>query len=136
MYSLSAADTATVNPNGMKILLVNGLITFFINGNLVFYNGPRSLSRYPPNYIILDNWFFDILISVGELFAKVSQRFGTSLLVNNSSYGKLDSSLELPITFDDNLKTPSVSFFIADFDLLNYEFDSFIFKLLHWVFLY
>ena len=37
----SAADAAAVNPNGIKTLLANGLITFFINGNLVFNNGPR-----------------------------------------------------------------------------------------------
>ena len=30
-----------------------------------------------------------------------------------------------PIMFDDSLKTISVSFFIADFNLLRYEFDSF-----------
>ena len=29
-------DTATVNPNGMKIILANGLSTFFIKGNSVF----------------------------------------------------------------------------------------------------
>ena len=39
----SAADAATVNLNGIKTLLANGLITFFINGNLVFNNGPESL---------------------------------------------------------------------------------------------
>ena len=32
--------------------------------------------------------------------------------------------------FDDNLKTTSVSFFIADFNLLSCEFDKFTFKLL------
>ena len=29
----SAADAAAVNPRGIKTLLANGLITFFINGN-------------------------------------------------------------------------------------------------------
>ena len=29
----SAADAAAVNPNGIKILLANVLITFFINDN-------------------------------------------------------------------------------------------------------
>ena len=43
----SAADAAAVNPNGIKTLLADGLITitFFINGNPVFSNEPRSLSR-------------------------------------------------------------------------------------------
>ena len=31
----SGADVAAVNPNGIKTLLANGLITFFINGNPV-----------------------------------------------------------------------------------------------------
>ena len=32
----SAADAAAVNPKGIKALLANGLITFFINGTPVF----------------------------------------------------------------------------------------------------
>ena len=50
----SAADAVAVNPNGIKTLLANGLITFFIN-DLVFSNGPRSLPRNSRDYIILDN---------------------------------------------------------------------------------
>ena len=50
----SAAGAAAVNPKGIKTLLANGLITFFINGNPVFSNGPRSLPRNPPNCMILD----------------------------------------------------------------------------------
>ena len=45
----SAADAATVNPKRIKSLLANGLITFFISGNPVFSNGPRSLPRNPPD---------------------------------------------------------------------------------------
>ena len=41
----STAAAAAVNPKGIKTLLANGLITFFINGNPVFSNGPNSLSR-------------------------------------------------------------------------------------------
>ena len=51
----SAADAPAVNPNGVKILLANDLITFFINGHPVFNNGPRNLPKDPPNCIILDN---------------------------------------------------------------------------------
>ena len=40
-----AADTAAVNPRGIKMLLANVLITFFISGNPGFSNGPRSLPR-------------------------------------------------------------------------------------------
>ena len=62
----SAADAAAVNPNGIKTLLANGFITFYINGNLVYNNGPRSLPRNPPDCIILDIWVFDSLISVDK----------------------------------------------------------------------
>ena len=46
------------------MLLAYGLITFFINVNPAFSNGPRSLPRNPPDYIILGIWVFDSLISV------------------------------------------------------------------------
>ena len=52
---VSTADAAGVSPNVIKTLLVNGLITFPINGNSVFGNGPKSLPRNPPDCIILDN---------------------------------------------------------------------------------
>ena len=38
----STADPATVNPNGIRTLLANGLITFFVNGSPVFSKGPRN----------------------------------------------------------------------------------------------
>ena len=41
-----------------------------------------------------------------------------------------------PIILDDNLKTTSVSFFIAELNLLSCEFDSFTFKLLYCVIFY
>ena len=51
----SAADAAAVNPKGIKTLLANGLITFYISGNPVFSYGPRSLPRNPFVCIILNN---------------------------------------------------------------------------------
>ena len=45
----SAADAAAVFPKGIKTLLGNGLITFFINGNPVFSKGPCNLPRNHPN---------------------------------------------------------------------------------------
>ena len=62
----SAADAAAVNPRGIKTLLTNGLITFFTNHNPVFINGPSNLPRNPPDFIILNNWVFDSLISVDK----------------------------------------------------------------------
>ena len=66
----SAADAAAVNHKWIKTLLANAFITFFIKGNLVFSNGPRSLPRNPPDCIILDNWVFDKLTSVDDLLPK------------------------------------------------------------------
>ena len=80
----SAADAAAVSPKGMKTLLINGLITFFISGKPVFSNRPRSLPRNPSDSIILDIWIFGNLISVGDLLAKALRRFKTYLLVNSS----------------------------------------------------
>ena len=54
-FPASAADAAAVNAKGIKTLLANGLITFFISGNLVFSNGPNNLPRNPPDCIIFDN---------------------------------------------------------------------------------
>ena len=98
----SAADAVAVNPRGMKTLLANSLITFLINGNPVFSNGPSNLPRNTPGFIILDNWVFDNFISVDKWFEKAVRRFATCLLVNNNLWGQLVSLS--PITFDDNLK--------------------------------
>ena len=75
----SAADAAAVYPRGIKTLLANGLITFFISGNPVFSNGSSNLQRNPPDWIIFDNWVFDNLISADELFAKNLQILETCL---------------------------------------------------------
>ena len=48
------------------MLLANGLITFFIRDKFVFSNEPRSLSRNPPDCMILDIWAFGDLISVDK----------------------------------------------------------------------
>ena len=42
---VSAADATAVNPNGIRTLLANGLIIFFINGDPVVGNRPRSLPK-------------------------------------------------------------------------------------------
>ena len=108
----------------IRTLLANAWITFLISGNTVPSNGPRRLPRNPPDCTILDNWAFDSLILIDELFVKDLQRPATCLPVINNLFGKLVSSSELPIIFHDNLKITSVSFFIADFNLLSCEFDS------------
>ena len=87
----SAADAAAVNPKGIKTLIVNGLITFFIKGNPTFSNGPNSLPTNSHDYIIFDNRVFDDLISANKWFEKALRRFETCLLVNNNLWGKLFS---------------------------------------------
>ena len=87
--SASDADAATVIPNGIKTLIANGWITFFINSKPVLTNRPRSLPRNPPNCTILDNWAFDSLILTDELFTKAFRRFATCLLTNDNLCGKL-----------------------------------------------
>ena len=134
MYSCICCWCCCSYPKGIKILLANGLITFFISGNSVISNGPSNLPRNPPDCIILDNLVFDNLISADKQFAKALRRFATYLLVNNNLWRKLVSLS--PIIFDDNLKTISVSLFIADFSLLSCEFDNFKSKLLYCVILY
>ena len=132
----SAADAAAVSPKGINTLLANGVITFFINGNPVFNKGPSNLPKNPPDCIIFDNWVFENLILTDELLENALRMLETCLSVNNNLWGKLVSSLESPIMLGDNLITTSVPFFIADFNLLSYEFDRFTFKRLYWAILY
>ena len=101
---------------------------------VLFLIGPRSLPRSLPDCMILDNYVFDFLKSVDELFAEALRRFWTCLLVNTNSFGKLILSSELPIILGDNLKATTDLF--AKYNLLSYEFDSFAFKLLNWAILY
>ena len=65
---------------------------------------------------ILDNWDFENFILAYEPFSKALLIFKTCVLVNNSLCGKLVSSLELPIKFDEWIKVTTVPFFIADFN--------------------
>ena len=55
----SVADAAAVNHNGVKTLLANGLSTFSIKDNRFFSNGPKNLTRNPPDCPIL---FIELLI--------------------------------------------------------------------------
>ena len=43
-----AAAAAAVDSSGIKMLLANGLSTFFIKGNPVFSNGLKSLPKSLP----------------------------------------------------------------------------------------
>ena len=48
----SVAETAAINPNSTKILLVNGVSTFFVNGKSTPIDGARKLSNPPFSRII------------------------------------------------------------------------------------
>ena len=54
-FAASVADAAAVNPDEIKTLLAVGLSTFFIKGNPVFINDPKSLPKNLPDYPILCN---------------------------------------------------------------------------------
>ena len=45
-------DTAAANPNGIKILLANGVSTVFINGKPAVINDLRKL-RNPPSRLVI-----------------------------------------------------------------------------------
>ena len=66
----SAADAATVNPNGIKMLLANGLSTFFIKGKSALSNGPKSLPRNSPDCPILCNLVYDNFVLEEKIICK------------------------------------------------------------------
>ena len=119
---VSDDDAAALYLNGIKTLVANGLSTFFIKGKPAFSTGPRSLTRNPADCTILDSWVFNNFILGHEFFPKLC--------------GKLVSSLESPITFDERFKVSSATFLIPDFDLLSCELGNFTFKLLYSVTVY
>ena len=115
----AAAAAAAVTSNDVKTLLANGLNTFLIKGNPNFSNGPKRLPKSPPDCTISGNWIFDNFILADETFAKALRSFKTSVLVNNNLCGKIFSSLESSITFDESFKVTSVPLFIPNFNLLS-----------------
>ena len=92
------------------MLLANSI--FFINGKLVFSNGPKKVLRNPPDCHFLCIRVFDNFILAEELFAKVLQSLETCALVNNNLCRKIFSLLETPTTFDESFKVTVVPFFI------------------------
>ena len=65
-------------------LSANGLSKFIITSKPSFINGPKSLLRNPPDYVILDSWLFDNFISADELFAKVLRSYETCLSLSDN----------------------------------------------------
>ena len=60
----------------------------------------------------------------------------TCVSVNNNLCGKFLSSLDLPTTFDERYKVPSVQLFMSDFNFLSSELDNFTFKVLYLLYWY
>ena len=102
------------------------MLLFLLETLLVVY-----LQIIPPDCIILDNCTLENFILADEPFAKALRIFETCVLFSNNLCGKLVSSLELPIKFDEWFEVTSVPFFIADFSLLSYELDNFTFNVLY-----
>ena len=85
----SVVDAAAVNLDGVKTLLGNGLITFFIKDNPGFSNGPRCLPRSRHDCATLDICVFYHFILDDKLFGKAFWKFETCLSVSNNLCGKL-----------------------------------------------
>ena len=111
----------------MNTLLASAVSILFINGKPTFINGGRILTRNPPDCIILDRKMFDTFSLTKKFFSKALQRLEAYITVNSKLCGKLVSLV--PIMFDDNLRVMSVAFFVADFNLLSCQSESFTFTL-------
>ena len=68
------------------------------------------------NCSILCNCVFDNFILAEELFAKILRSFETCVLDNNNLCGKLFSSLESPVPFDESFNV--TVFFIPEFKFI------------------
>ena len=55
------AVAAAVNPNAIKMLLANGLVSFLITGNPIFSSGPESLPKNPQIVLFYSIEFLVIL---------------------------------------------------------------------------
>ena len=101
----SATDAAMVNLSGMSTSLANGLLTFFINGILSYINGPRSLTRNPPDYVSR------------EIFSKSLTKFTTSYqLIKIFKIFTIVSPLKLSIILNDCLRVAFSAFFADNFN--------------------
>ena len=70
--------------------------------------------RTPPNYTILDNWAFENFILADKPFAKALRISKTGVSVNNNLCGKLVSSIEFSIKFDERFKVTLVPFLLQN----------------------
>ena len=73
----SHADATSVNLNGIKKLLANGLNTFFIKDKTVFSNESKGLPKNFSDCLILNKWAFHNFVLADELFTKASRSLKT-----------------------------------------------------------
>ena len=64
-----ATNSTIVNPNGIKTPLAIDASTIFINGNPAIIDSPKSLTRSPPHFIILECRVFDNFILADKSFS-------------------------------------------------------------------
>ena len=104
------------------------LSKFIVKGNPVFSSDPRSLPKNLPDCPILCNWIFDNFILADEPFEKDLRKLETWVLVN-----KIIFIIRTTNKIYERFKVTPVPFFIADFNLLSCELDSFTFNVIYWV---
>ena len=78
-----ATNSTTANPNGIKRPLAIDASTIFINGNPSIIDSPKSLTRSPPHFIILECWVFDSFILADKSFSIFLRRVIYQLLVTD-----------------------------------------------------
>ena len=105
-------------------------IHFVGTGGRNILSGPN---RNPLNCKTLGNWVFENFVLDDEPFAKSLQIFQTYVLVDKNLRGKLVSSLEFLVTFDERFQFTSISFLIPDFNLLSCELDNVAINVLYLV---
>ena len=94
------------------------------------------INTNPPYCTIFEISVFDNFVLADGLFAKALRSLDTCASVNNNLCGKLASSLESPITFDERFEIASVPSLIVESNLLSWKLENVTFKLLYWVTFY
>ena len=87
--SESSADSVAVNPSGIKINLGSSARKVSADGQPIFNTCPRSLSRKPYDWALVEISVFDNFISAIKLFANHLLLFGICVLVSKNLRGKL-----------------------------------------------
>ena len=145
--SFELLNVVLPNPNGVKALLTIGVSTFPTKGEPLFGNGSRSMPKNFSqfSYFIFILFYFIILFYIrnsdnvtlfDELFIKTLRILKACVLVNNNLCGKVVSSTELLIAFNESFKNSSGQFFITACNFLSCELENFKHKLLYRVNLY